>query len=146
MMERGTVRNMKTFIQKNKFWEINESSWLYYNNLSLYTVTWTSKIIRYLTVRLFNFCCMCEVCAFSKHSPNCMQILKAVCMLFFRNETNLRSICYGQHFRPAVVPLTRMLTLNVNFVVSDQLTPSCVYGPFVLGPPTPIRPCSQMLL
>ena len=40
MMDRGTVRNMKSFIPKIS-WEISASSWFNYKNLSRCTVTWT---------------------------------------------------------------------------------------------------------
>jgi hypothetical protein len=39
MMDRGTVRNMLSFIPK--YWEISASSWIYYKDLSRCTVTRT---------------------------------------------------------------------------------------------------------
>jgi hypothetical protein len=42
MMDRGTVRNMQSFIPK-QIWEISASGWFYYKDLSRCTVTWTSN-------------------------------------------------------------------------------------------------------
>ena len=42
MMDRGTVRNMYSFIPKIN-WEISASGWFYYKNLSQCTVTWMSN-------------------------------------------------------------------------------------------------------
>jgi len=42
MMDRGTVRNMWSFISKINC-QVSASSWFYYKNLSRCTVTWTSN-------------------------------------------------------------------------------------------------------
>ena len=90
----------------------------------LYTYTTSTFVI-----------CVRFVCFRNTHQTACKFYSQSICL--FCNETNLRSICYGQHFRRVVVPQTRMLTLNVNFVASDQLTPSCVCG--VLCAWTPLQ-------
>jgi len=83
----------------------------------------------------FNFCCSCEFCAFSKNSPNCMHILKSVYMLFPQRNSFTKHMLWTTFPACCCTANQNANSVNVNFVASDQLTPSCVYGALCAGTP-----------